>query len=129
VEYEKLFLSLGSALTGAIIGYFIKVRSERTKKHHEERVKAYVDYIKSVAKSKFCKDVETLVSLTDAKCRIAIYGKANVVTKLSVFATTSMTLNNDQSINSFLEIVEQMRKEASDNVDMNDLYKFLFDSN
>jgi len=129
MEIDKILLPVLTAIVGAGVAFLLAIKTESKKKNIEERTKAYVDYVKAVAKMKFsATSDEFLVNLADAVARIAIYGSANVVKALRNFTNTSMILDNDESVSCFLAIIEQMREETSNFVESEDLRRVLFGS-
>jgi len=129
MDIEKILLPTITALLGAAVAYLVAIRTETKKKHIEERTKCYVDYVKSVAKIKHDPGRDSLISLTDAIARISVYGSSEVVKSLGNFSDTKMILDDTDSIKAFLKIIEKIREETSDVVDVEVLQKILFGSN
>jgi hypothetical protein len=128
VEAYKFLLPFFTAIVGAAIAFLFAIKIEYKKKRIDERTKAYVDYVRAVVAMKFNNSKEGIANLTDAKARISIYGSAAVIQFMSIFAETSMVLNNDESIIRFLKIIECMRDETSNFVEPENLRKVLFSS-
>ena len=74
---------------------------------------AYVDYLRSVAKSAHALSPQDLwasqAEAADAKTRIAIYGDALVIAALAKYEEAGTKLNNENSQDKFLDIVCAMR--------------------
>ncbi|NOI19875.1 hypothetical protein F0223_16735 [Vibrio coralliilyticus] len=132
----KLGIAIVSSITAiilAILNYRLGRRSNKSSKKTEVRAQSYIDYLRAVAELAQIQDdsqrCEKLAQLADAKARIAVYGDKLVVKALAQHDRSHKVLNSEESFNSFMLVVAEMRKDAlakSLNVDLDDLKQILF---
>ena len=110
-------VAIAAVIVGAALQYFSVQRTESAKHYQQLRSNAYVDFIKSVAgiaitqkSENHEKEMAFTILLTDAKSRIAIYGDKSVVNAMAQFFREHGALNPPQAYNSFVSLVQTMRK-------------------
>jgi len=115
-DINSLLLSLFSLIgiiVGASLQFFFNKASETNKQFSMLKNTAYVDYLRSVAKSAHALSPQDLwasqAEAADAKTRIAIYGDALVIAALAKYEEAGTKLNNENSQDKFLDIVCAMR--------------------
>jgi hypothetical protein len=124
---------------GAIFGAFLARRTERFKHLQELRSSAYVDFILGFAKvtraqndsmrdkRSMVEEREGMVTLTDSRNRIAIYGGKKVIAALSEFVSRGTETNTKEGMEAFLYLCAAMRAETSgDHVPVQHISDVLF---
>jgi len=107
------------AIVLAYLNFRLTRESNKHKNNSELRTQSYIDFISAVAevsssKEHFTKRPKELTAkLTNAKTRIAIYGDSEVIVQLAKFDKNFGVINNEESRNSFLLVVQEMRKSAT----------------
>jgi hypothetical protein len=114
-------LPLAGVVIGASLQYYFSRSSEHRNQLSLLRTQAYVDYLGSVAK--FAQAAKTnpterlkfLSEAADAKTRICIYGSKDAIALLAEFERQGAQLSSKESINIFIRLCSQMRKEGLNN--------------
>ena len=131
---ESLLLAL-LPIIGVIIGAFLQhlfnKGSNAEKQQTELKNAAYVDYLRSMAKSAHAISVDeqrsAIMDAANAKARIAVYGTPSVISALAKFEDAGAELKNEHSIDCFLELAQNMRNKKV--LSNQDLFKILIGKN
>lgn len=113
-----LFTSI-MAIFLAFLNFRLTREGSKSNRNADLKTKSYIDFISAVAETtthgKSFKDrpKELTNRLIDAKTRIAIYGDPSVVSQLAEFDREFGIIQDDESRDSFLSVVEEMRKAAT----------------
>jgi len=106
-------------VVGANLQYFFTTRAQREKHYAELRSEAYVDFMRAFAGLAIAqrmgnpeREFAELISGTDAKARIAIYGSKPVAKKLAEFMREHGSLTTPEANLCMTEMVALMRREA-----------------
>lgn len=105
-------LPIFGVVVGAMLQYFFARSNARQDRFAGLRNESYADYLKAVANAAINRTPSAITEVTDAKCRMAIYGSNSVIEKLARFETTGAKLSNEQGILAFVAMAEQMRTES-----------------
>ena len=113
-----VFTVIGVGL-GAFLTYLFSKRSEFEKHLKQLETQAYVDFIKAVAgissaqrEKDTKKQIEHELLMSDAKARICIYGKSEVIMSIASFWRKGAGLSEEGSRN-FLEVIKSLRKAST----------------
>jgi len=129
-------LSLFSAITVAVLGYFFSTRRKRIDELAEMRLKAYSDFINSISRITSARrsgrtedELDELSALNDAKNRICICANREVVEALTEFWGAGGTLEAESEVVAFTQLCYRIREslgnKRNDIVDL-ELSKTLF---
>ncbi len=139
--FVQTALTFVAAGLGAVFGAFLTRWTEKYKQLQSLRADAYVDFLRGVSKlgvvqkdavrdkDSFLEERDAMITVADAKARIAIYGSREVVRSLSAFMDGGAVLNTSERLRSFAEICRLMRDEGSprtQRVSFDDVHKLLF---
>lgn len=111
-------LPLAGVILGASLQYYFSRTSEERKQLTLLKTQAYVDYLGSVAKFAQAAKINPIERLkllseaADAKTRICIYGSKESISLLAAFERQGAQLASKDSINTFMSLCSQMRKEG-----------------
>ena len=133
-------IGIGGVLSSALVQFMLGTILEKKKNNNEVRTQSYIDYINGVAElAQLSKEPNTgagdrniaLAKVASATGRIAIYGGREVIGALAEFSQNHTRLETDESFNSFMLIVAEMRKETLNNkslldTDIDELRKIFF---
>ena len=110
------FLSLISALIGAVFGHVLSERKSRNDELAKMRLDSYCDFLKATAHLVLVRRTgqtqdqpAELVALNDAKTRICVCADAPVVVALEKFWLQGGTLEREQEIVAFTALCSSMR--------------------
>lgn len=107
-------------LLGASLQYHFTRRNELTKHYENLKTQAYVDFAKSAAGIALWQrtgnaeeEMKAKILMTDAKCRIAIYGSRQVVENLANFFRNHGALETPEAVAAFIVAIQAMREESA----------------
>ena len=117
-KFALAILPLIGVVIGAVMQHYFSRHAEKQKHYVLLKTQAYVDFIKAVAK--FAQAAKTdpnerlkiLGEAADAKTRICLYGSSQVIKALSNFEKMGANLSKPETVEVFLVLVQQMRKES-----------------
>jgi len=139
--FVQTALTFVAAGLGAIFGAFLARRTERYKQLQGLRAAAYVDFLRGFAKvaitqndgvrdeRSFLEERDGMITMTDAKARIAIYGSEEVVHAVSAFISRGSQTHTSEGMRALTEVCELMRNEGfSERASSEDVNRLLFSS-
>lgn|SRR5579863_832288 len=125
--YLTTVISASAVILTAFLTYIFAKTGDRRKHYQDLRTTAYVDFVKSAAGiaiaqnySDHAKVLESTILMVDAKTRISIYGSKKVISALANFFKQHGMLNNKIAYTAFVEIVEAMRAETPNGMEVVD---------
>jgi hypothetical protein len=119
-------ISIITGLIGAVIGHLLSERKSRRDELARMRLDAYGDFIRASSHlvaarrtGRVRDELQELGALNDAKARICICANAPVVRRLAKFWLQGGTLEKEQEILAFTQLVREMRASlGSDRLDL-----------
>ena len=138
MEILKLIIPLFATLFGIILGALLHQKfannSNVINRKIELRNNTYLDLVNSMSgmmiaqKNNMKKDfLNHLVSFSNSKVRLILYGSKEVIKKYSAFAELGEKTFTDNQVSSFLDLCIQIREEnINDNIDKRDIEVILF---
>lgn len=136
IDIVNALIAILGIILGAILQYLFTKWMEMYKHRQYLQSQAYVDFLKSVSyiavSQKYDdtqKEIEAIMSLTDAKSRVCIYGSKSVVKKMSYFFKVYGILNSPEAKNAYTDVAKCMRHETvskNEFVETEDLMHLLF---
>ncbi len=129
-------LSFFGVIVGAALQYLFTRHLDNQKHHRELRTKAYTDYLKCVSENanigtqlQSPEGCELATKITDAKCRICLYGSSSAVKAFAEFERVDATMKTPKKSTAFTSMVSIMRCDSAiggGNVEFEDLKTVLF---
>jgi hypothetical protein len=111
---------IGTAV-GSTIQFWFSRRSEGRRRIEEQRLRAYVDFVNGLSQIAMAqknddkkREIESNIVLSDAKTRIGLYGRREVIQSLAQFVRKHGAQNSPEALSSFTTVVEEMRLDARD---------------
>lgn len=118
---EKLALGLlpvFGVILGAILQHQFSKSKELSGRINTQRTQVYTNYLNSVGfiavsqRYNFDNHIEILSRLTASKGEMCIYGSEEVIEKLAQFEESGAVLDNEKSLNLFIDLAVAMRLES-----------------
>ncbi|WP_155631824.1 hypothetical protein [Burkholderia stagnalis] len=108
---------------GALLQYAFTRHLDNLRARRDARTNAYTDYLRCVSEhanpdQMHSSDGHELGARTaDAKCRICLYGSAEVVAAFAAFEHLGATMNSQEQQVAFTHMVAMMRQDSSGSAD------------
>jgi hypothetical protein len=111
-------VSVVSVIVGAFLQYIFTRHLENQRHHRERRAQAYADYLRAVCDQAQLGNQlhpeahEVYARTADAKCRICLYGPANIVQAFADFERLGATMKTPEQMGTFTKMVAAMRSDS-----------------
>ena len=113
------FLSVLGVIVGASLQYLFTRHLDNQRHRRNLRTQAYTDYLKSVGEQAHLviqrqsqESREIFARIADAKCRVCLYGSAEVISAFAKFEQLGATMTANNQKVAFSQMVFAMREDA-----------------
>jgi hypothetical protein len=115
-EIVVAIIALAGVVIGGILQHLFSKNFNSEQRLKELETQAYIDFIKATAGINSAqknndkdKEVEYTLLMLDAKARICIYGKPEIITALADFWRKGAKIEKKEDMLNFLEVIEALR--------------------